>query len=131
MRPFCISWVYFCAEFLKYTIMINNSDYYSDYFFDCFQNSDLTKETLKMYASQGSNDALALLYLGMTTRRAKYEVRHYLDEDTMEILFVKRVVSYEEENIFDAEEGEVEEIEERAKEVIAKEEKYKKFVEQL
>lgn len=123
----CISWVYFCAEFLKYTIMIN----YSDYFFDCFQNSDLTKETLKMYASQGSNDALALLYLGMTTRRAKYEVRHYLDEDTMEILFVKRVVSYEEENIFDAEEGEVEEIEERAKEVIAKEEKYKKFVEQL
>lgn len=127
MRPFCISWVYFCAEFLKYTIMIN----YSDYFFDCFQNSDLTKETLKMYASQGSNDALALLYLGMTTRRAKYEVRHYLDEDTMEILFVKRVVSYEEENIFDAEEGEVEEIEERAKEVIAKEEKYKKFVEQL
>ena len=127
MRPFCISWVYFCAEFLKYTIMIN----YSDYFFDCFQNSDLTKETLKMYASQGSNDALALLYLGMTTRRAKYEVRHYLDEDTMEILFVKRVVSYEEENIFDAEEGEVEEIEERAKEVIAKEEKYKKIVEQL
>ena len=127
MRPFCIRWVYFCAEFLKYTIMIN----YSDYFFDCFQNSDLTKETLKMYASQGSNDALALLYLGMTTRRAKYEVRHYLDEDTMEILFVKRVVSYEEENIFDAEEGEVEEIEERAKEVIAKEEKYKKFVEQL
>ena len=127
MRPFCISWVYFCAEFLKYTIMIN----YSDYFFDCFQNSDLTKETLKMYASQGSNDALVLLYLGMTTRRAKYEVRHYLDEDTMEILFVKRVVSYEEENIFDAEEGEVEEIEERAKEVIAKEEKYKKFVEQL
>ena len=125
MRPFCIRWVYFCAEFLKYTIMIN----YSDYFFDCFQNSDLTKETLKMYASQGSNDALALLYLGMTTRRAKYEVRHYLDEDTMEILFVKRVVSYEEENIFDAEEGEVEEIEERAKEVIAKEEKYKKFVE--
>lgn len=125
MRPFCISRVYFCAEFLKYTIMIN----YSDYFFDCFQNSDLTKETLKMYASQGSNDALALLYLGMTTRRAKYEVRHYLDEDTMEILFVKRVVSYEEENIFDAEEGEVEEIEERAKEVIAKEEKYKKFVE--
>lgn len=123
----CISWVYFCAEFLKYTIMIN----YSDYFFDCFQNSDLTKETLKMYASQGSNDALALLYLGMTTRRAKYEVRHYLDEDTMEILFVKRVVRYEEENIFDAEEGEVEEIEERAKEVIAKEEKYKKFVEQL
>ena len=127
MRPFCISRVYFCAEFLKYTIMIN----YSDYFFDCFQNSDLTKETLKMYASQGSNDALVLLYLGMTTRRAKYEVRHYLDEDTMEILFVKRVVSYEEENIFDAEEGEVEEIEERAKEVIAKEEKYKKFVEQL
>ena len=127
MRPYCISRVYFCAEFLKYTIMIN----YSDYFFDCFQNSDLTKETLKMYASQGSNDALALLYLGMTTRRAKYEVRHYLDEDTMEILFVKRVVSYEEENIFDAEEGEVEEIEERAKEVIAKEEKYKKFVEQL
>ena len=127
MRPFCISWVYFCAEFLKYTIMIN----YSDYFFDCFQNSDLTKETLKMYASQGSNDALVLLYLGMTTRRAKYEVRHYLDEDTMEILFVKRVVRYEEENIFDAEEGEVEEIEERAKEVIAKEEKYKKFVEQL
>lgn len=127
MRHSCISWVYFCAEFLKYTIMIN----YSDYFFDCFQNSDLTKETLKMYASQGSNDALALLYLGMTTRRAKYEVRHYLDEDTMEILFVKRVVSYEEENIFDAEEGEVEEIEERAKEVIAKEEKYKKFVEQL
>ena len=127
MRPFCISRVYFCAVFLKYTIMIN----YSDYFFDCFQNSDLTKETLKMYASQGSNDALALLYLGMTTRRAKYEVRHYLDEDTMEILFVKRVVSYEEENIFDAEEGEVEEIEERAKEVIAKEEKYKKFVEQL
>ena len=127
MRPFCISRVYFCAEFLKYTIMINSSDY----FFDCFQNSDLTKETLKMYASQGSNDALALLYLGMTTRRAKYEVRHYLDEDTMEILFVKRVVSYEEENIFDAEEGEVEEIEERAKEVIAKEEKYKKFVEQL
>ena len=127
MRPFCISRVYFCAEFLKYTIMIN----YSDYFFDCFQNSDLTKETLKMYASQGSNDALALLYLGMTTRRAKYEVRHYLDEDTMEILFVKRVVRYEEENIFDAEEGEVEEIEERAKEVIAKEEKYKKFVEQL
>ena len=125
MRPFCISRVYFCAEFLKYTIMIN----YSDYFFDCFQNSDLTKETLKMYASQGSNDALVLLYLGMTTRRAKYEVRHYLDEDTMEILFVKRVVSYEEENIFDAEEGEVEEIEERAKEVIAKEEKYKKFVE--
>lgn len=125
MRPFCISWVYFCADFLKYTIMIN----YSDYFFDCFQNSDLTKETLKMYASQGSNDALVLLYLGMTTRRAKYEVRHYLDEDTMEILFVKRVVSYEEENIFDAEEGEVEEIEERAKEVIAKEEKYKKFVE--
>ena len=47
----------------------------------------------------------------------------------MEILFVKRVVRYEEENIFDAEEGEVEEIEERAKEVIAKEEKYKKFVE--
>ena len=131
MRHFCISWVYFCAEFLKYTIMINNSDYYSEYFFDCFQNSDLTKETLKMYASQGSNDALVLLYLGMTTRRAKYEVRHYLDEDTMEILFVKRVVSYEEENIFDAEEGEVEEIEERAKEVIAKEEKYKKFVEQL
>ena len=127
MRHSCISRVYFCAEFLKYTIMIN----YSDYFFDCFQNSDLTKETLKMYASQGSNDALALLYLGMTTRRAKYEVRHYLDEDTMEILFVKRVVSYEEENIFDAEEGEVEEIEERAKEVIAKEEKYKKFVEQL
>ena len=127
MRPFCISRVYFCAEFLKYTIMIN----YSDYFFDCFQNSDLTKETLKMYALQGSNDALVLLYLGMTTRRAKYEVRHYLDEDTMEILFVKRVVSYEEENIFDAEEGEVEEIEERAKEVIAKEEKYKKFVEQL
>ena len=127
MRHSCISWVYFCAEFLKYTIMIN----YSDYFFDCFQNSDLTKETLKMYASQGSNDALVLLYLGMTTRRAKYEVRHYLDEDTMEILFVKRVVSYEEENIFDAEEGEVEEIEERAKEVIAKEEKYKKFVEQL
>ena len=127
MRPFCISRVYFCAEFLKYTIMIN----YSEYFFDCFQNSDLTKETLKMYASQGSNDALALLYLGMTTRRAKYEVRHYLDEDTMEILFVKRVVSYEEENIFDAEEGEVEEIEERAKEVIAKEEKYKEFVEQL
>ena len=125
MRHSCISWVYFCAEFLKYTIMIN----YSDYFFDCFQNSDLTKETLKMYASQGSNDALVLLYLGMTTRRAKYEVRHYLDEDTMEILFVKRVVSYEEENIFDAEEGEVEEIEERAKEVIAKEEKYKKFVE--
>ena len=125
MRPFCISQVYFCAVFLKYTIMIN----YSDYFFDCFQNSDLTKETLKMYASQGSNDALALLYLGMTTRRAKYEVRHYLDEDTMEILFVKRVVSYEQENIFDAEEGEVEEIEERAKEVIAKEEKYKKFVE--
>lgn len=125
MRPFCISWVYFCAEFLKYTIMIN----YSDYFFNCFQNSDLTKETLKMYALQGSNDALVLLYLGMTTRRAKYEVRHYLDEDTMEILFVKRVVSYEEENIFDAEEGEVEEIEERAKEVIAKEEKYKKFVE--
>ena len=108
MRHFCISWVYFCAEFLKYTIMINYSDYYSEYFFDCFQNSDLTKETLKMYASQGSNDALALLYLGMTTRRAKYEVRHYLDEDTMEILFVKRVVSYEEENIFDAEEGEVE-----------------------
>ena len=64
----------------------------------------------------------------MTTRRAKYEVRHYLDEDTMEILFVK-MVRYEEENIFDAEEGEVEEIEERAKEVIAKEEKYKKFVE--
>lgn len=125
MRHSCISWVYFCAEFLKYTIMIN----YSDYFFDCFQNSDLTKETLKMYASQGSNDALVLLYLGMTTRRAKYEVRHYLDEDTMEILFVKRVVSYEEENIFDAEEGEVEEIEERAKEVIAKEEKYIKFVE--
>ena len=109
--------------------MINYSDYYSEYFFDCFQNSDLTKETLKMYASQGSNDALALLYLGMTTRRAKYEVRHYLDEDTMEILFVKRVVRYEEENIFDAEEGEVEEIEERAKEVIAKEEKYKEFVE--
>lgn len=108
MRHSCISWVYFCAEFLKYTIMINYSDYYSEYFFDCFQNSDLTKETLKMYASQGSNDALVLLYLGMTTRRAKYEVRHYLDEDTMEILFVKRVVSYEEENIFDAEEGEVE-----------------------
>ena len=127
MRHFCISRVYFCAVFLKYTIMIN----YSDYFFDCFQNSDLTKETLKMYALQGSNDALVLLYLGMTTRRAKYEVRHYLDEDTMEILFVKRVVRYEEENIFDAEEGEVEEIEERAKEVIAKEEKYKKFVEQL
>ena len=125
MRPFCISRVYFCAEFLKYTIMIN----YNDNLFDLIQNSDLTKETLKMYASQGSNDALALLYLGMTTRRAKYEVRHYLDEDTMEILFVKRVVSYEEENIFDAEEGEVEEIEERAKEVIAKEEKYKKFVE--
>ena len=130
MRHSCISWVYFCAEFLKYTIMINYSDYYSEYFFDCFQNSDLTKETLKMYASQGSNDALALLYLGMTTRRAKYEVRHYLDEDTMEILFVK-MVRYEEENIFDAEEGEVEEIEERAKEVIAKEEKYKKVVEQL
>ena len=130
MRHSCISWVYFCAEFLKYTIMINYSDYYSEYFFDCFQNSDLTKETLKMYALQGSNDALALLYLGMTTRRAKYEVRHYLDEDTMEILFVK-MVRYEEENIFDAEEGEVEEIEERAKEVIAKEEKYKKFVEQL
>ena len=127
MRHFCISWVYFCAEFLKYTIMIN----YNDNLFDLIQNSDLTKETLKMYALQGSNDALALLYLGMTTRRAKYEVRHYLDEDTMEILFVKRVVSYEEENIFDAEEGEVEEIEERAKEVIAKEEKYKKFVEQL
>ena len=127
MRPFCISRVYFCAEFLKYTIMIN----YNDNLFDLIQNSDLTKETLKMYALQGSNDALALLYLGMTTRRAKYEVRHYLDEDTMEILFVKRVVSYEEENIFDAEEGEVEEIEERAKEVIAKEEKYKKFVEQL
>ena len=125
MRPFCISRVYFCAEFLKYTIMIN----YNDNLFDLIQNSDLTKETLKMYALQGSNDALALLYLGMTTRRAKYEVRHYLDEDTMEILFVKRVVSYEEENIFDAEEGEVEEIEERAKEVIAKEEKYKKFVE--
>ena len=127
MRPFCISRVYFCAEFLKYTIMIN----YNDSLFDLIQNSDLTKETLKMYALQGSNDALVLLYLGMTTRRAKYEVRHYLDEDTMEILFVKRVVSYEEENIFDAEEGEVEEIEERAKEVIAKEEKYKKFVEQL
>ena len=127
MRPFCISRVYFCAEFLKYTIMIN----YNDNLFDLIQNSDLTKETLKMYALQGSNDALALLYLGMTTRRAKYEVRHYLDEDTMEILFVKRVVSYEEENILDAEEGEVEEIEERAKEVIAKEEKYKKFVEQL
>ena len=108
--------------------MINYSDYYSEYFFDCFQNSDLTKETLKMYALQGSNDALALLYLGMTTRRAKYELRHYLYEDTMEILFVK-MVRYEEENIFDAEEGEVEEIEERAKEVIAKEEKYKKFVE--
>ena len=29
--------------------MINYSDYYSEYFFDCFQNSDLTKETLKMY----------------------------------------------------------------------------------
>ena len=127
MRPFCISRVYFCAVFLKYTIMIN----YNDSFVDLIQNSDMTKETLKMYASQGSNDALVLLYLGMTTRRAKYEVRHYLDEDTMEILFVKRVVSYEEENIFDAEEGEVEEIEERAKEVIAKEEKYKKFVEQL
>lgn len=125
MRHSCISRVYFCAEFLKYTIMIN----YNDNLFDLIQNSDLTKETLKMYALQGSNDALALLYLGMTTRRAKYEVRHYLDEDTMEILFVKRVVSYEEENIFDAEEGEVEEIEERAKEVIAKEEKYKKFVE--
>ena len=125
MRTFCISRVYFCAVFLKYTIMINSSDY----FFDCFQNSDLTKETLKMYALQGSNDALVLLYLGMTTRRAKYEVRHYLDEDTMEILFVKRVVRYEEENIFDAEEGEVEKIEECAKEVIAKEEKYKKFVE--
>ena len=125
MRPFCISRVYFCAVFLKYTIMIN----YNDSLFDLIQDSDLTKETLKMYALQGSNDALALLYLGMTTRRAKYEVRHYLDEDTMEILFVKRVVSYEEENIFDAEEGEVEEIEERAKEVIAKEEKYKKFVE--
>ena len=103
---------------------------YNDNLFDLIQNSDLTKETLKMYASQGSNDALALLYLGMTIRRAKYEVRHYLDEDTMEILFVK-MVRYEEENIFDAEEGEVEEIEERAKEVIAKEEKYKKFVEQL
>ena len=127
MRPFCISRVYFCAVFLKYTIMIN----YNDSFVDLIQNSDMTKETLKMYALQGSNDALVLLYLGMTTRRAKYEVRHYLDEDTMEILFVKRVVSYEEENIFDAEEGEVEEIEERAKEVIAKEEKKKKFVEQL
>ena len=127
MRPFCISRVYFCAVILKYTIMIN----YNDSLFDLIQNSDLTKETLKMYALQGSNDALVLLYLGMTTRRAKYEVRHYLDEDTMEILFVKRVVSYEEENIFDAEEGEVEEIEERAKEVIAKEEKKKKFVEQL
>ena len=125
MRHSCISRIYLCAEFLKYTIMIN----YNDNLFDLIQNSDLTKETLKMYALQGSNDALALLYLGMTTRRAKYEVRHYLDEDTMEILFVKRVVSYEEENIFDAEEGEVEEIEERAKEVIAKEEKYKKFVE--
>ena len=127
MRPFCISRVYFCAVFLKYTIMIN----YNDSFVDLIQNSDMTKETLKMYALQGSNAALVLLYLGMTTRRAKYEVRHYLDEDTMEILFVKRVVRYEEENIFDAEEGEVEEIEERAKEVIAKEEKYKKFVEQL
>ena len=42
MRHSCISWVYFCAEFLKYTIMINYSDYYSEYFFDCFQNSDLT-----------------------------------------------------------------------------------------
>ena len=125
MRHSCISRVYFCAEFLKSTIIIN----YNDNLFDLIQNSDLTKETLKMYALQGSNDALVLLYLGMTTRRAKYEVRHYLDEDTMEILFVKRVVSYEEENIFDAEEGEVEEIEERAKEVIAKEEKYKKFVE--
>ena len=66
MRHSCISWVYFCAEFLKYTIMIN----YNDNLFDLIQNSDLTKETLKMYALQGSNDALALLYLGMTTRRA-------------------------------------------------------------
>ena len=103
----------------------------NDNIYDLLQNSDLTKETLKAYASQGSNDALVLLYLGMTTRMRKYEVRHYLDEDTMEILFVKMPKEYGKRMIFEPRDGEVEEIEEHAKELIAKDEKYKDIAREL
>ena len=104
---------------------------YNDNIYDLLQNSDLTKETLKGYASQGSDDALVLLYLGMTTRMRKYEVRHYLDEDTMEILFVKMPKEYGRRMIFEPGDGELEEIEEHAKELIAKDEKYKDIAREL
>ena len=77
---------------------------------ELLQSSDLKKEDLKRYISKGSNDALVLLYLGLTTRKSDVAVQHYWDEDTNEVLFFKRY-TWKDDMIFQAEDSrEVDEV---------------------
>ena len=77
---------------------------------ELLQKGDITKEDLKFYYSKGSSDALILLFLGMTMPKSSYSIEHFWDEETNEILFVTRMMDFQEENIFTADDKEIKEI---------------------
>ena len=74
------------------------------------QKSDLTKQDLLFYISKGSTDALILLYMGLTTPKCDFKIRHYWDEETNDVVFVTRRQTISEKCIYEADAGEVEEV---------------------
>ena len=97
---------------------------------ELLQNSDITKENLKFYISQGNNFAVIMLYLGLTTPKCRYWVEHWWDEDgDGEINFIPRHEVWDKGNIFDAEDGEIEDVTKQVKEFIKRNEgKYQKIL---
>lgn len=94
------------------------------------QNSGITKENLRFYISRGNSFALIMLYLGLTTPKCRYWIEDWWDEDgDGEIYFISRYQVLDEGNIFDAEEGEIEEVTKQVKEFIKRDgEKYQKIL---
>lgn len=88
-------------------------------FCELIQNSDITKEDLKYYISKGSSFALIMLFLGLTTPKCKYRIDHWWDVDGDGVIcFVPRCDVLDEGNIFEEEEGEIEEVTNQVKEFI-------------
>ena len=95
------------------------------------QNSDLTKNDLLFYISKGSTDALILLYMGLTTPKCDFKIRHYWDEETNDIVFVTRRQTVSEKCIYEADAGEVEEVSKKVMELVKSREcgeKYRKIL---
>lgn len=99
---------------------------------ELIQNSDITKKGLKYYISKGNKFALIMLYLGLTTPKCKYSIRHWWDEDgdgDEDICFLPWCEVLEEGNIFEADESEIEEVKNKVIEYIKSDEgKYQKIL---